>query len=307
MAYYCCRMRFVFLLGMMLSFTVIAFGQSRHYTLNGFIEVSSGGVFPYKIVFRDSANYIVGYSLTFDQPEESKAAIKGRIDRSRRTLSFRETEVVYSHGHQTTAYMCLINAHLDYVQGAKGKILYGKINSTELDNTACTGGTITFDNEAEIKKLFEEPDQVDTVISFRKKTPEPVPQKPNTIAQEPPVVTSKITTGIDQSYEWHSDTVVIDVWDGGHEDGDRITLEYNGKALLTNYYLSKQRKQLRIPLSGKAVDVITIVADNEGYEPPNTADILLTDGARQYRILSYNNLGQRSLILIKRAVKDRQR
>ena len=113
-------------------------------------------------------------------------------------------------------------------------------------------------------------------------------------------MTDKVTTGVEKAYDWHSDTLVIDVWDGGTVDGDRITLQFNGETYLTNYFLQKEKKQLRIPISGYEVNTIAILADNEGSDPPNTASILLTDGTSKYSILAYNKKDDVALIRIRK-------
>ena len=133
---------------------------------------------------------------------------------------------------------------------------------------------------------------------MKKKVKEPVaeaaPVTVETLEEE------KVTAGVEKLYEWHSDTVVIDVWDGGTVDGDRITIQFNGQPVLTSYSLVKEKKQLRLPIAGAGVNTILIMAENEGYDPPNTASMLLTDGATRYSILAYNKKGNASLIKIKR-------
>jgi hypothetical protein len=49
--------------------------------------------------------------------------------------------------------------------------------------------------------------------------------------------------------------------------------------------------------------VITIYAEEEGNEPPTTANMLLTDGSKQYPVIAYNNRGRQAVIRIRKAVK----
>jgi hypothetical protein len=281
----------------------VTFAQPKPIVLNGIISVNTNETFPYKLVLTESHGIVKGYSLTYKEPYETKTLIQGTLNRHTHTFAFKETEIVYAHDahdFHPTAYMCLIDAKLDYVPGSgKNYILKGPLTSMEADNTACTGGTITFSNDEEVQYLFGDHEQYDTVITMRKKVPPPVSTDPVQGAPEPSLITDKITAGIEKAYDWHTDTVVIDVWDGGDVDGDRITLQFNGKTYLTGYYLIKEKKQLRIPL-GLGVNTITIIADNEGSEPPNTASLLLTDGAVKYSILAYNTTGQKCIIKVKK-------
>ena len=286
----------------LLLFSVFSFGQVNKYTLTGTIRVTTGEEFPYRIVFTEAQGVIKGHSYTYKEPNETKATITGTLDRHTRRLSFKETEILYSHEVHINAFMCLVDASIDYVQDKGSKVLKGSIKSTEADKTACTDGVLTFDNQEELNKLFNPHEKFDTVITMKKKVSNPnaVDKDKRALAPETPVVTDKITKGVEKTYDWHSDTVVIDIWDSGTQDGDQVTLEYNGKPYLTKYTLIKQKKQLRIPVSRTGTDVITILAVNEGWDPPNTASIILTDGTTKYSILSYNNKGQMSVIKIKR-------
>lgn len=281
----------------------VLFAQPNDITLTGILAMNTGESFPYTIVFTESGGIIKGYSFTYKKPEETKAAITGLLDRAHRSLSFKETGIVYSNGYHTKAYMCLIDARLEYVQGGRGNVLSGPLTSKEADKTLCTGGVITFGNDAEIQNLFGYHEKFDTVISMKKRVPE-VPGRTNEakpVVPTAPMTTEQVTTGIVKTYDWHSDTVVIAIWDGGHVDGDRVTLQYNGKNYLTNYSLVKEKKQVRVPVSQHGIDTITIIADNEGSEPPNTASLMLTDGSIHYSILAYNKQGDRAVIKIKRS------
>lgn len=290
------------LLVIFLLITILSFGQGNKLTLTGTIRVATGEVFPYKLVFTEVNGIVKGHSFTYSVPDETKATITGILDKRERILNFKETEILYSHEVHTKAFMCLIDAHTEYLQGARDRILRGPISSAEADKTTCTPGILTFDNQEELKNLFESHEKFDTVITLGKKPKQaPVVAEPTKKPfVEEPLVTDKITRGVEKTYEWHTDTVVIDIWDGGKTDGDQVTLEYNGKQYLSKYSLVKQHKQLRIPIAGKGVGVITILADNEGWDPPNTASLLLTDGTVQHSVLSYNNKGQVSVIKIKR-------
>jgi hypothetical protein len=276
------------------------FSFAQPFTLTGSVNMNTDEVFTYKIVFTESQGSIKGYSITYDPPNETKAAITGTLDKAGRSLSFRETEIIYSHDVRTRAYMCLLDAKTEYVQSLKGKILQGALSGNEADRTACTGGTVTFAVPEEISLLFDRREQFDTIITMKKKakeTPVAVAQPP---VAEQPMVTDKITKGTDKTYEWHSDTVIIDIWDGGVSDGDQVTIEYNGRTYLSKHVLSKQKKQLRLPVSPTGMDIITILADNEGWDPPNTATLMLTDGTTRHSVVSYNPKGQISVIKIKR-------
>ncbi len=281
---------------------VISFAQVNNITLTGTLDVGTGESFPYKLVLTESDGRISGYSITYKEPNDTKANVTGILDRKRGLLNFRETGIVYSGGFHTRAYMCLIDASLGYVQGGKGNVLSGPITSKEADKTLCTGGMITFGNDAEIQNLLSYHDSYDTVITMKKKTKNQilVKEEVKPVLKEKTADQITITKGVNKTYEWHSDSVIIDVWDGGTEDGDRITLLFNNKTYLAGQILMKKKNQLRLQLSTDKINTITLIADNEGTEPPNTASIMLTDGKISYSILAYNKKGDQAVISLKR-------
>ncbi len=291
-----------FFVTLFLFIPALSFAQGGAVTLTGTLEVSTGETFPFKVVLTEQEGKVKGYSLTYKEPDDTKALITGKLDKQARTLSFKETEIVYSHNFHTRAFMCLIDARLNYVYAGNRYVLKGSITSKEADKTSCTDGVLTFANEDELKNLFSYHDTFDTVISMKRKVIKPAEEtdKSKTVKEELPPAMDQVTAGVAKAYEWHSDTVVIAVWDGGDIDGDRITLQYNGKNCLENYMLQRAKKEIRIPVSTSGTDIITIIAENEGAAPPNTANLLLTDGAKKYSILAYNKKGDQAIVRIKR-------
>ncbi len=276
--------------------------HAQLYTLRGSLRMNTGEVFAYKLVFTANAHGdIKGYSYTYTEPNDTKTAIVGVLDKHSRRLTFSEKTIAYSHDVHTSAYMCLVDANLDYEHSGNGYALTGPINGAEADRTACTPGTVVFDLDGELDALFNTQEKFDTVITMGRKPKNVAQSPPKPVAIDPtPIATDKITKGIEKAYEWHSDTVVVEVWDGSTVDGDKISVYFNGIPFLTGYVLVKQKKVLHIPIAGYGFNALTIKAENEGAEPPNTADIILRDGKTIYSILAYNNKGESALIKIKR-------
>lgn len=287
------------------------FAQKK-YTLKGYIAVPGGESFNYRLIFTDSSGIVDGYSITYQDVDtkETKALIKGSIDRNKNTFSFKETEIVYNHGFESKVVICLVDATLKYEPINKGHVLTGPISSKDAANSYCGGGSISLVNDDVLQLLFSEQQMVkDTVaVPVVKAMPAP-PQKPmkivyDTVRRQAPVVPAalvdKITSGDIKVYNWETDTLTIDIWDGGHIDGDIISLLFNEKPLLANYTLTKDKKQIKIPLLPGSENTLTIIANNEGNEAPNTANLLLTDGAKNYPVIAYNETGRKAIIHIKK-------
>lgn len=276
-----------------------AYAQSAKVTLHGTLVMSTGEEFPYRIELTEANNIITGYAYTFDERDEAQSVIKGKVDKQNRKLTFKETEIVKSTNVVTKAFMCMVQASLEY----RNSQLSGTANSKQLDNTACTPGTITFSNVREIEELFSSHDKYDVEIRMGEKKKE---ETPVAVLEAIPVaanqanVTDKITVGVEKSFMWYSDSVVLDVWDGSTFDGDIVSILFDGKPVLNKYVIQKGKKRISffLPLTG--IHTLAIVAENEGTDPPNTATLTLYDGTAHYNIISYNKKGSQSVIKIKK-------
>lgn len=276
---------------------------AQSYTLSGMMQMNTGETFPYKIVFTEENGNIRGSSYTFAPPQQTKSTIKGTIDRYERKIKFRETEITESRGMPTKAFMCLVNATLIYDRSYNGATLSGPVSSRQTDKTACTPGTLLFNTADELQPLFQPKETFDTVITMKKKTPVQAPAGIKVSQPDIPTPipeTEKITAGKVNTYDWYTDTLILDIWDGGNTDGDRVTIACNGKTYLERHYLIKEKKRVKIALNTEGINTLSILADNEGSDPPNTATMLLSDGDKKYSILAYNNMGQRAIIKIRK-------
>lgn len=80
-------------------------------------------------------------------------------------------------------------------------------------------------------------------------------------------------------------TFHLSFYDNGEIDGDSITVFYNGKVVLANKKLSDKPISLTLTLDKNVKEnTITMYADNLGTIPPNTALMIVTDGAKRYEV-----------------------
>ena len=96
-----------------------------------------------------------------------------------------------------------------------------------------------------------------------------------------------------------SDKVLLEIWDAGKEDGDKISLRQNGEFILRDYQVTNKKRIVTIDMSKTTTFQITAL--NEGTVAPNTAMIRLVDKDRTVELMS--NLKQNesaSITLIKR-------
>lgn len=298
---------FNFLIVLLLFFSTI---KAQQKELKGYLGVEHGESYTYKLVFTDSSGHINGYAYTWlYEQKEVKAAITGFIDKKNKTLSFKETHIIYNHGFESNTTICLISAVLKYKQENGNTVFSGSISSSDASNVYCGQGTVSFIDNEVLKNLFTEP------IKKDKPLVEPAPKKPMKIIYDTAAtkvvahpqnkfaspLPEKITAGVEKAYDWKTDTVIVDVWDGGHVDGDIVTILFNNVNVLNKYVVTKSYKKITLPLSENE-NTLIIIANNEGNEPPNTTNLLLTDGDVQYSVIAYNAVGKKAIIKIRKIV-----
>ncbi len=312
-------------------------GQVKQYQLKGQIRIKNGKTYPYQITLNIKGNTVTGTSATkLDDGSEPKTRITGTINKAQKTLSFSENTM--GGGQQgliscfVTATLALKktgNTYVlkgdfkgrdyDFMYCAEGNIEMGAsagLNELfNIDTTKLLAKTkqITAEQQKQerAKQAHIRQNQANAENSDANTTKEQSTGKEHTDNREHPdreqtMETSEvseresiyeITAGVVKQFEWRTDSCIIELFDGGVIDGDEITLVFNDDEILQRYTLTKKRKRMSLYLS-KKVNTISIIADKEGYIPPNTADIVLYDGHTRYRIEAYNNIGESATIKI---------
>lgn len=82
-----------------------------------------------------------------------------------------------------------------------------------------------------------------------------------------------------------SPTVKVSLYDNGEIDGDTVSVYLNNKIVITDKRLSTSPLQLSLQLNEEnSIQEITIVAENLGKIPPNTALMIVEAGDQQFRV-----------------------
>lgn len=289
--------------------------QKNEYTLSGYMGVQGGESFHYDLKLKDSVgNILSGYGYTYQNKENDvKTYVVATVDRANKTVQVKEVTILENNFFKSHATICLVEAILKYA--ATEKSLSGSLITITAGNGAnCSKGSISFSNAAEIEQLFnpqsktvaEKPVAIAPTPVVKTPVRKPVKVITDTasvqqkvVVPEPPKQTV-ITEGKDKTYEWKSEEIVFEIWDGNTVDNDKVNVLLNGNIVLKDYVLSKAPKQLKMPVGGNELNIISIEALNEGSEPPNTANIKLIDGNESYDVVAHNKFGKTALIKIKK-------
>lgn len=95
--------------------------------------------------------------------------------------------------------------------------------------------------------------------------------------ETPPLFVGNRLVETRHEFEVQTDTIRIECWDNNEEDGDIISLNVDGKWLLRDHLLTREKVDFLIPLRGDGV-LLVLHAENLGSIPPNTAAISIYDG-----------------------------
>ena len=106
-----------------------------------------------------------------------------------------------------------------------------------------------------------------------------------------PEQTPADTNNCVRSYDWKSDSVSLEIWDGWTIDGDVVSLSVAGRTLLEHSKLSEDKRRFLVALN-HGLSVITISLHEEGFEPPNTPNLVLYDRDETYRLNVSGGVGQ---------------
>ena len=92
-----------------------------------------------------------------------------------------------------------------------------------------------------------------------------------------------------------SKKVSITIYDGGKEDGDKITIYANKKVVLNNYEANKEKRIISLNLIDDKTSIV-IKAENEGKIAPNTVIVEIEDSKNNIKALSNLKQGETTQI-----------
>lgn len=93
--------------------------------------------------------------------------------------------------------------------------------------------------------------------------------------------------------------LTISVWDNGTEDGDVITLFFNGHQLAKQHRISKNKSNYRVKLAGNE-NFLILQAEDLGTIRPNTVAVSINDGIREQVLVMSADFEENGAVLIRR-------
>ena len=119
------------------------------------------------------------------------------------------------------------------------------------------------------------------------------------IDELPTVVNDREVIVRQQSITVDSLNLELAIYDHKEQDGDIISINFNGNWVLESYRLTKQWHKINIKLNPKGENYLLLHAENLGGSPPNTAAIRYSLGGKMKTIILNSNLNESEMIQLK--------
>lgn len=106
---------------------------------------------------------------------------------------------------------------------------------------------------------------------------------------------------LNSEIEIESDSVRISFYDNGDIDGDSIAVFINKVPVLSHQPLSERALNMYLAMdSAHALTEISMFAENLGKYPPNTALMVIADGAKHHEVFLSSSLTQNAVVRLKK-------
>ena len=153
--------------------------------------------------------------------------------------------------------------------------------------------------QTEIKPVHpKEPIQADPVI---KKDPILVKKEENNLPVQAAVDIASRKIEKVQELNFHTDSLVLTLYDNGEVDGDTVSVLMNGTVIMPNVGLSTKAVRKTIYIS-PAMDSVQLImyAETLGTIPPNTGLLIVYDGEERHEIFFTGDLQRSAAIVFRR-------
>lgn len=271
--------------------------SQEQYEYFGVIKLNGldNQIISYRLVFQELNGEIKGYSVTnLSGEHETKNLIEGTYSYITKKFTFKETNIVYTKSPVTKDAFCYINFSGEVKLQNENSKLEGNFQGLFNNKEKCINGTIVLIGSG---KIYKSLGKIDKKLQKTKKLTAAEKEKYNPIVAMDSLKMSTLNKDENLSVFWKSSKFVLELYDQGKVDGDKVRILQNNKIILDNHQIAKQRKRIEIELK-EGDNVFTILALNEGDIAPNTAVIELKDGEQNFVLFGNLKKGESNKITI---------
>ncbi|MFH6769006.1 hypothetical protein V8G56_09685 [Gaetbulibacter aquiaggeris] len=271
---------------------IISWSQNA-YEYMGLVMLNDSTTITYKISITEKNGSVKGYSLTdLGGEHETRSNILGEYDHVNNELNFRETSIIYTKSPVTQDDFCFINTTFKKFSFEKSNKIKANFVGLFSDNTRCIDGQLFLNS---VEKIEARMDKMVTKINKSNKIADSTKVKINALRLMDSLNLNILKKDQTLSVFSKSKKVSIRVYDGGKEDGDKITIYANKKVVLNNYEANKEKRIIYLNLFDDKTSIV-IKAENEGKITPNTVIVEIEDGNNNIKALSNLKQGETTQI-----------
>lgn len=264
------------------SFASLSLSQERYEYVGG-VKLNDTVIISYRVNFLVNNEDVKGYSITdIGGVHETRSNIFGEYDKTKKELNFRETGIVYTKSTISQNDFCFLNATVKNFVFGKTKNIKTNFIGLFSDNTKCIDGEVLLNAYERMEKRLA---KVSDKIKKSKRVPDSLKQKLNLRKMMDSLNMNILRKDEVLSLFTKSDKVIFEIYDGGKEDGDRISVFVNDKEILSNYKANKEKKYFTVDVINDKTSV-RIKAMNEGDIAPNTVVVRIKDKSNSIKALS---------------------
>ncbi|MBD0831744.1 hypothetical protein [Aestuariibaculum sediminum] len=273
-------------------FPIFLLAQEK-YEYVGLILINDTINISYKVSLMENNGQVNGYSLTdLGGEHETRSTIKGEYNASNKELNFRETGIVYTKSPITQNDFCFINTTIEDFTFKKSNKIKANFVGLFSDHSKCVDGELFLSPLEKIEAKFS---KVIKKVNNSKKVPDSIKTKLSSMKMMDSINMNVLRKNQTLSVFSKSKKVNLVIYDGGKEDGDKVTISINNKPVLTNFEAKNNKKVITVDLSAVKTSVV-IKAVNEGSIAPNTVIVELQDGENTIKAMSNLNKGETTQI-----------
>ncbi|MFI0429434.1 hypothetical protein [Mariniflexile sp. HMF6888] len=260
----------------------VCFSQNQHEYF-GAIILSDSISITCKINISEKDGEVKGYSLTdLGGEQETRSNIFGEYDKNKKELSFRETGIVYTKSPISQNDFCFMNVTIKNFVFGKTTQVKTKFLGLFYDNTKCISGELFFNA---IEKVEARLSKVSKKIEKTNRISDSIKEKINPIKIMDSLNMNILRKNQTLSVFTKAKKINLIIYDGGKQDGDKITIIANGKVILNSYQADKTKRIIPIEINNNKMSII-IKANNEGSISPNTVVVEIDDNSNYIKALS---------------------
>ncbi|WP_282136058.1 hypothetical protein [Seonamhaeicola maritimus] len=270
--------------------------SQKTYEYFGGLVLNDSTRITYKLSVEENNGEVKGYSITdLGGLYETKSSVFGEYDEEKKELSFREVQTLYTKTPLEDDYdFCYVNTTIKNFSLKKTQKFKAKFIGLFSDNSECIHGELFLSQSEKIEARMG---KVKKKIDKMKRVPDSIKQKFQPLKLMDSLNMNILRKNQTLSVFSKKDKVKLLIYDGGKEDGDKISITCNGEILKKSYEATNKKEVILLNLTDYKT-ALSIRAENEGEMSPNTVVVELIDGNSNIRALSNLKGGEETRIEI---------